>query len=163
RPHRSVRESPVSVAAEFNNVSKVYAGGLLRRHAVQALREVSLRVEAGEGLGLRGPSRAGKTPLAKVLRARCRPDAGEVRRRGPVQALGNDPGLVVLDEPAEGVDLGGRQLLRGVVRDLKARGRTVVLISHVLTEVEQLCDRVAVLVAGRLVHAGPVAELTRGA
>jgi ABC-2 type transport system ATP-binding protein len=86
---------------------------------------------------------------------------GMVPRLGVAQALVNDPELLVLDEPTEGLDLSGRQLLRSVVRDLKARGRTVLLITHVLTEVEQLCDRVAVLVGGRLKFAGPLAELSR--
>src|SRR5947208_12247127 len=86
---------------------------------------------------------------------------GMVQRLGLAQALLNDPDLLVLDEPTEGLDLAGRQLLRGVVRDLKNRGKTVLLVSHVLPEVEQLCDRVAVIVGGRLVHVGPVAELLR--
>jgi len=67
----------------------------------------------------------------------------------------------VLDEPTEGLDLAGRALLREVVADMRARGRTVLLISHVLSEVERLCDRVGVLVEGRLRHVGPLAELTR--
>ena len=85
---------------------------------------------------------------------------GMVQRLGLAQALLNDPELLVLDEPTEGLDLAGRELMRSVVRDLRSRGRTVLLISHVLGEVEQLCDRVAVLVEGRLRHVGPLAELT---
>jgi ABC-2 type transport system ATP-binding protein len=84
---------------------------------------------------------------------------GMVQRLGLAQALLNDPELLVLDEPTEGLDLAGRELMRSVVRDLRSRGRTVLLISHVLGEVEQLCDRVAVLVEGRLRHVGPLAEL----
>ena len=56
----------------------------------------------------------------------------------------------------------GRKLLRETVRTMKERGRTVLLVSHVLTEVEQLCDRAAVLSKGRLVHVGPLGELTAG-
>src|SRR5206468_6930558 len=77
---------------------------------------------------------------------------GMVQRLGLAQALVNNPELLILDEPTEGLDLFGRQLMRQVVREFKAAGKTVLLVSHVLTEVEELCDRVAVLVAGKLVH-----------
>jgi ABC-2 type transport system ATP-binding protein len=86
---------------------------------------------------------------------------GMVQRLGLAQALINDPDLLVLDEPSEGLDLSGRQLVREIVRELKAAGKTVLLVSHVLSEVERLCDRVAVLVGGRLVHLGSLAELLR--
>jgi ABC-2 type transport system ATP-binding protein len=67
----------------------------------------------------------------------------------------------VLDEPNEGLDLGGRQLVAGIIREQRAKGGTVLLVSHVLPEVEQLCDRVAVIVGGRLAYEGAVADLTR--
>jgi ABC-2 type transport system ATP-binding protein len=86
---------------------------------------------------------------------------GMVQRLGLAQALLNDPDLLVLDEPTEGLDLAGRQLLREVVREFKAAGKTVLLVTHALAEVEQLCDSVAVLVAGKVAHAGPVAGLLR--
>lgn len=85
---------------------------------------------------------------------------GMVQRLGLAQSLLNDPDLLVLDEPTEGLDLDGRRLLREVINDLKRRGRTVLLISHVLSEVEQLCSRIAVLAAGRLRYFGTVAALT---
>jgi ABC-2 type transport system ATP-binding protein len=84
---------------------------------------------------------------------------GMVQRLGLAQALINDPDLLILDEPTEGLDLFGRNLLRQVVRELKAAGKTVLLVSHVLTEVEELCDRVAVLSSGVVVHSGPMADL----
>ena len=84
-----------------------------------------------------------------------------VQRLGLAQALINDPDLLVLDEPTEGLDLVGRQLLRQVVRDLKAAGKTVLLVSHVLPEVEALCDAVAVVVGGRVAHSGPLPDLLR--
>jgi ABC-2 type transport system ATP-binding protein len=86
---------------------------------------------------------------------------GMVQRLGLAQALMNDPELLILDEPTEGLDLAGRQLLREVVREFRAAGKTVLLVTHALPEVEQLCDSLAVLVAGRVVHAGPVAALIR--
>jgi ABC-2 type transport system ATP-binding protein len=84
---------------------------------------------------------------------------GMVQRLGIAQALINEPHLLVLDEPTEGLDLDGRQLLRDVVRDVKGRGGSVLLVSHVLQEVEQLCDRAAVLVNGQVAYKGPMADL----
>jgi ABC-2 type transport system ATP-binding protein len=86
---------------------------------------------------------------------------GMVQRLGLAQALLNEPELLILDEPTEGLDLSGRQLLRQVVREFKAAKKTVVLVSHVLPEVEELCDSVTVLVAGKVVHTGPLAALVR--
>lgn len=88
---------------------------------------------------------------------------GMVQRLGLAQALLNHPDLLILDEPTEGLDLFGRNLLREVVREWKASGKTVLLVSHVLPEVEELCDRVAVLVAGQVVHSGPMNELLQDA
>jgi ABC-2 type transport system ATP-binding protein len=86
---------------------------------------------------------------------------GMVQRLGLAQALLNDPDLLILDEPTEGLDLFGRQLLRAVVRERKAAGKTVILVSHVLTEVQELCDSAAVLVAGKVVFDGTLADLLR--
>lgn len=86
---------------------------------------------------------------------------GMVQRLGLAQALLNEPDLLILDEPTEGLDLGGRQLMREVVREMKAAGKTVLLVSHVLPEVEQLCDSLAILVSGKIVHTGTIANLLR--
>jgi ABC-2 type transport system ATP-binding protein len=86
---------------------------------------------------------------------------GMVQRLGLAQSLLNEPDLLVLDEPTEGLDLEGRVLLRSVVERQRQSGKTVLLVSHVLPEVEGLCDRVAVLRNGRLVFLGKVVELTR--
>jgi ABC-2 type transport system ATP-binding protein len=88
---------------------------------------------------------------------------GMVQRLGLAQALLNEPDLLVLDEPTEGLDLEGRVLLRDIVARQQQAGRTVLLVSHVLPEVEGLCDRVAVLRNGTLVFLGKVEELTRDA
>lgn len=86
---------------------------------------------------------------------------GMIQRLGLAQALLNDPELLVLDEPTEGLDLVGRALLREVIAERKAKGKTVLLVSHVLTEVEQTCDRVAVIVNGTIVKDSSVADLVR--
>jgi ABC-2 type transport system ATP-binding protein len=87
---------------------------------------------------------------------------GMVQRLGLAQAIINDPDLLILDEPTEGLDLTGRQLLRDVIRSTIAAGKTVVLVSHVLPEVESLCDRAAVIVAGRLAFDGSMDQLKNG-
>jgi len=86
---------------------------------------------------------------------------GMVQRLGLAQALLNDPDLLVLDEPTEGLDLVGRALLRDVIAAHKAKGKTVLLVSHVLSEVEQTCDRVAVIVNGNVMKDANVADLIR--
>lgn len=87
---------------------------------------------------------------------------GMVQRLGLAQALVNEPELLILDEPTEGLDLLGRQLLREVVREFKKSGRTVLLVSHVLGEVQELCDQAAVLVGGSVAFRGKLADLTAG-
>jgi ABC-2 type transport system ATP-binding protein len=86
---------------------------------------------------------------------------GMVQRLGLAQALINEPDLLVLDEPTEGLDVSGRELVREVVAERRAQGGTVVLISHALAEVERLCDRAVILNEGRVVHDGPLADLGR--
>jgi ABC-2 type transport system ATP-binding protein len=86
---------------------------------------------------------------------------GMIQRLGVAQALINDPQLLVLDEPGEGLDLLGRDMIRQLIAEHKNRGRTVLLVSHQLSEVERICDRVAVLVQGKVVRTGTIAELTK--
>jgi ABC-2 type transport system ATP-binding protein len=86
---------------------------------------------------------------------------GMLQRLGMAQALLNTPKLLVLDEPTEGLDLSGRVLLREIVDEVRGRAGSVLLVSHVLPEVEKLCDRVGVLVGGRLAHASSVEDLLR--
>ena len=84
---------------------------------------------------------------------------GMIQRLGIAQALLNEPDLLVFDEPSEGLDLLGRQLVRDLVGEQKQQGKTVLFVSHVLSEVEQFCDRVGVIVAGKLAFLGTLAEL----
>lgn len=86
---------------------------------------------------------------------------GMVQRLGLAQALINEPDLLILDEPTEGLDLLGRQLLRDITKEYRSAGKTVLLVSHVLGEVEELCDELAVLVSGKLAYRGNIQELTR--
>jgi len=84
---------------------------------------------------------------------------GMMQRLGLAQALLHDPELVILDEPMSGLDPMGRMEVRGIIRDLKAAGKTVFFSSHILSDVEALCDKVIMLHKGRKVAEGRVEEL----
>ncbi len=84
---------------------------------------------------------------------------GMSRRVGLAQALLNDPELVILDEPTSGLDPIGRHEVKTWIRTLAARGKTVLLSSHLLAEVEDVCDRVAILCDGRIRAEGSLADL----
>jgi ABC-2 type transport system ATP-binding protein len=87
---------------------------------------------------------------------------GMRQRLGLAAALLGDPRVIVLDEPANGLDPDGIRWLRQVLRHLAGEGRTVLVSSHQLNEVEEVADRVVILNRGRLVSAGSIAELTAG-
>jgi ABC-2 type transport system ATP-binding protein len=84
---------------------------------------------------------------------------GMVQRLALAQSLINDPDLLVLDEPAEGLDLSGRMLLREVIGDRRSAGKSILLVSHTLSEVARVCDRLAVIAKGRLVFTGTIDSL----
>ena len=86
---------------------------------------------------------------------------GMVQRLGVAQAMINDPELLILDEPSEGLDLSGRAMVRDLVAEQRRKGHTVLLVSHVLGEVEEVCDRVGVIMGGQLAYLGKISELTR--
>jgi ABC-2 type transport system ATP-binding protein len=83
------------------------------------------------------------------------------QRAGLAAALVNDPQILVLDEPTDGVDPVGRKEIRDLLVQMRSEGRTVFLNSHLLSEAEQVCDRVAILLQGRVVKQGALAELQR--
>jgi ABC-2 type transport system ATP-binding protein len=114
----------------------------------------------GQLYGLSGPALAEKSDalLTRVdlQDAADRPikgySKGMTQRIGLAQALLNDPEIVFLDEPTSGLDPLGRLLVRDLIRDLRARGTSVFLNSHLLGEVEATCDRVVFVKQGRVVH-----------
>jgi ABC-2 type transport system ATP-binding protein len=210
-----------------------------RYGAVEALRDVSIRVEPGEIYGLLGQNGAGKTTLVKVLLGIIQATAGDAtllgrpvgatevryrvgylpedhhfpdyhsgyslldfygallgvrrserRRRiaeylelvglkgrmhykirtyskgmkqrvGIAQAMFHDPEVIFLDEPTDGVDPVGRREIRAVMQRLKDQGKTIFLNSHLLGEVELICDRVGILQKGEMIRTGTVAALTQ--
>jgi len=86
---------------------------------------------------------------------------GMLQRIGLAQALLCDPLLVVLDEPLSGLDPVGRKEIRDIIRGLKKEGKTVLFSSHILSDVEMLCDRVAIMSQGSLRHIGPLDDLLK--
>ncbi len=87
---------------------------------------------------------------------------GMMQRIGLAAAMMNDPELILLDEPTDGVDPVGRRDIRDVLLRLKARGTTVFLNSHLLSELEMVCDRVAILLGGAVARQGTLNELALG-
>ena len=86
---------------------------------------------------------------------------GMLQRVGLAQALVNEPDLLFLDEPTAGLDPLGHHLVKALVRDYAARGKAVVVSSHILAEIEAQCSRVAIIDEGRLVAEGKLAELLK--
>lgn len=102
-----------------------------------------------EMVGLRDDSRRNVSRFSR----------GMLQRVGLAQALVNDPELLILDEPTSALDPVARVRVRELLVDLRAAGKTIFLSSHLLSEIELLCDRVAVLHCGKLVRLGTTAEL----
>lgn len=88
---------------------------------------------------------------------------GMRQRFGLAAALLHEPELLILDEPLSGLDPGGRRLVKELILEQRQLGRTVVLCSHVLADVEELCDRVVVLHRGEVVRSGTIGELLQSA
>ena len=110
------------------------------------------RARADRLLGKVGLADAASRPLRKYSK-------GMLQRLGLAQALVNDPELVVLDEPMTGLDPIGRKEIRDLMAELGAEGRTVFFSTHILPDVELLCDRVGIIAAGRLRDVGRLGSL----
>ena len=110
--------------------------------------------ERGELLELVGLADARAVKVAAMSK-------GMQQRLGIAQALVGSPRLLMLDEPTSALDPVGRRVVRDLLRELRSRGVAVMLSSHLLSEVELVCDRVAILVAGQVVARGTPAELAR--
>ncbi|MBU7584897.1 MAG: ABC transporter ATP-binding protein [Nostoc sp. TH1S01] len=99
-------------------------------------------------------------PLADARKKQMRRySKGMLQRVGMAQALINDPEIIFLDEPMSGLDPLGRYQMREIILGLKAAGKTIFFNSHILSEVEQICDRIAILSQGELICAGSLNEL----
>jgi len=122
----------------------------------------------GEIFGLRATDRKKRTAdlLARVKLDEKRWDTqlrkfskGMLQRVGLAQSLVNDPEIVFLDEPMSGLDPVGRREVRDLIATLRDEGKTVFMCSHILSDIEVLCDRVAILKGGRLAQVGHLDEL----
>jgi len=111
-----------------------------------------LRQQVDELLELVGLTNARKRRLGTYSK-------GMLQRIGLAQALIHEPKLVVLDEPTAGVDPAGSRDIRNLIVDLKKRGITVLLSSHLLAQVQEICDRIGILAKGVLVREGRLEEL----
>jgi ABC-2 type transport system ATP-binding protein len=132
-------------AQEFLNLhGKLYkiSGELLARRIGELLELVGLSAHAG-----------------KRLRAFSK---GMLQRIGLAQALLNEPDVIILDEPTSGLDPVGRRLVRDIIRDQRERGATVFLNSHLLSEVEITCDRVAFIKHGEVLRTSPLQSMLEG-
>ncbi|HEU5245578.1 MAG TPA: ABC transporter ATP-binding protein [Candidatus Udaeobacter sp.] len=116
------------------------------------LRGTRLKERTNELLDLVGLTKARKQRLGTYSK-------GMLQRIGLAQALIHDPRLLVLDEPTAGVDPAGSREIRDLILDLKRRGITVLLSSHLLAQAQEICDRVGILADGVLVREGHLQEL----
>jgi ABC-2 type transport system ATP-binding protein len=125
-----------------------YYGGM------SGLSRREVRRRAPDILGMVGIANRSKDSVATYSK-------GMLQRLGLAQAMLHDPDLYILDEPTDGLDPLARSQVRGYLTELKKRGKTVFLNSHILQEVELVCDRVAILHQGELRTIGDVQELKR--
>ena len=116
------------------------------------LRGANLKQRVEEMLALVGLLNARKQRLGGYSK-------GMLQRIGLAQALMQEPALLVLDEPTAGVDPAGAREIRDLILDLKSRGITVLLSSHLLGQVQEICDRVGILADGVLVREGALSDL----
>ena len=160
---------------ETENLSKQYGEQM-------AVRNVSLQIERGSIYGLLGPNGAGKSTTLKMLVGLLRPTGGRIildgrpwqreslsktgkkrvsqfsmgmkQRLGIAAALLNDPELLILDEPTNGLDPFGIQELRELIVSFSEKGMTVILSSHILSEVSQVADTIGIISGGKLLFQG---------
>jgi ABC-2 type transport system ATP-binding protein len=120
--------------------------------SLSGMRRSLLRTRVSELLERLGLADRAREPIARFSK-------GMIQRLALAQCVLTEPDLLVLDEPLEGLDLTGRELLQEIVAQERRAGKTVLLVSHALGEVAQVCDRLAVLVDGRLAYLGSLASL----
>jgi ABC-2 type transport system ATP-binding protein len=147
----------LSYLPESVNLHDYYTGrGLLEFYAALLQVPISTRKERiGDLLQLlRLEDAAGKS-VSKYSK-------GMLQRLGFAQAMLHDPDLLILDEPTASLDPVGRKEFRDILLELKRRGKTIFISSHILSEVETVCDRVAILEKGELKKVGTLQELSSG-
>ena len=132
------------------------AWNVLRLYGSMSGRDMNYIREKGpewlERVGLSGWERVRVAKFSK----------GMVERLAFAQAVIHDPDLIFLDEPTDGLDPLGRMEMRKICRELAAAGKTIFINSHILAEIETVCDRVALMKEGRIIDVGTVADFTSG-
>jgi ABC-2 type transport system ATP-binding protein len=123
--------------------------------SVCGMRRKPLRDRAEELLEATGLAEFRNTAISKFSK-------GMLQRIGLAQALINDPDIVILDEPLSGLDPAGRREIRDLILRLKSEGKTVFLSSHILQDVEMICDRVGILSSGKILKVATMAEVLLG-
>ena len=116
------------------------------------MKKSILKKRIFELLDLVGLSDASELPLKGYSK-------GMLQRMGFAQAILNDPEIILLDEPQSGLDPLGRKEIRDIILNLKEAGKTVFFSSHILSDVEMICDRVGILYRGELINVGPLGKL----
>ncbi|MGY4771637.1 ATP-binding cassette domain-containing protein [Kribbella sp. CWNU-51] len=149
-------DHPADVVGAALEASSFHPGRSGRDHlrvycAVNGYRDI----RADEVLALVGLTDAARRPVRGY-------SLGMRQRLGLATTLLGDPGVLVLDEPANGLDPAGIAWLRGFLKRLAGEGRTMLVSSHALSEVQQIADRVVIIDQGRLVREGRLGELTAG-
>jgi ABC-2 type transport system ATP-binding protein len=122
---------------------------------VFGMTTAALASETGRVLELLDLTTAARRPIRNYSK-------GMVQRLGLAQTLLHDPDLYILDEPMSGLDPLGRALVKKIMLELKQRGKTVFFSTHVTADVEAVCDRVGIIVAGRLRAFKPVQDVLQG-
>ena len=144
----------VGYLPEGHRFPRYLTGGALCTYFGQlaGLHGSSLRKQVDEKLGLVGMSEWKKTKVAKYSK-------GMMQRVGLAQAMLGDPKLIFLDEPTDGVDPLGRRQIKEMIQTITKAGTTVFLNSHLLGEVQQICDQIAILHHGEVLKQGSVEEV----
>jgi len=153
---RSIARQRIGYLAEHPETYRFLTGRelLLKSGALFLLKGRDLRQRVSEVLELVDLREAANRRIATYSR-------GMLQRIGLAQALINDPDLVILDEPTGGLDPIGRLSIRRIIAGLRERGKTVFFSSHELSEVELVCDHIAILSGGRVVAEGAADELVK--
>jgi len=116
-----------------------------------------------EGRARRVDELLGRVSLQAAADARLRTySKGMLQRIGIAQALVHDPQVIFLDEPMSGLDPIGRKEIRDLILQLHAEGKTIFMNTHILSDVEMLCDRVAIIVKGHIRYEGPIEDFLGG-
>jgi ABC-2 type transport system ATP-binding protein len=153
---RAVRAKIGFLPEHFRFHDWLTAGEFLRLHGqLYGMRPDPLKARLAELLELVGLAAFRDKQLRTFSK-------GMLQRVGLAQALLNAPELVFLDEPTSGLDPVGRRLVRDIIRDLRARGTTVFLNSHLLSEIEITCDRVAFIKHGEVIRVSDLKTLVDG-